>query len=68
MKSNFLYPNFKMKLKSNQLAAALEAAQLTNCSERGEYVPQRGLVPEPRLELRIQQSKCCVIPFHHSGV
>ena len=51
MKSTFLYPNFKIKLKSNQLAAALEAAQLTNRSERGEYVPQRGLVPEDRLEL-----------------
>ena len=39
MKSTFHNPIFKMKLKSNQLAAALEAAQLTNCSERGEYVP-----------------------------
>ena len=35
MKSNFLYPNFKMKLKSNQLAAALEAAQLTNYFRKG---------------------------------
>ena len=51
MKSTFHHSNFKMKLKSNQLAAALEAAQLTNCSERGEYMPQRGLVPEDRLEL-----------------
>ena len=51
MKSTFHNPIFKIKLKFNQLAAALEAAQLTNCSERGEYVPQRGLVPEDRLEL-----------------
>ena len=26
------------------------------------------LAREPRLELRTQQSKCCVIPFHHSRI